>query len=58
MRISADEDPSGHGIGAGPGPRVQGTAAGLLAWLTGRSDGTALTVDPPGALPSVPSWRQ
>ncbi|MFD6880178.1 MULTISPECIES: maleylpyruvate isomerase family mycothiol-dependent enzyme [unclassified Streptomyces] len=58
MRISADEDPSEHGIGAGPGPRVQGTAADLLAWLTGRSDGTALTIDPPGALPRVPPWRQ
>ncbi|MFD5271812.1 maleylpyruvate isomerase family mycothiol-dependent enzyme [Streptomyces sp. NPDC058335] len=44
-------------VGGGSGPQVSGPAAELLGWLTGRADGTVLTVDPPGPLPSVPAWR-
>ncbi|MEU9414999.1 maleylpyruvate isomerase family mycothiol-dependent enzyme [Streptomyces sp. NPDC048272] len=58
VRISADEEASQRDAGGGPGPLVSGPAADILAWLTGRSQGTALTVDPPGALPRVPAWRQ
>lgn len=39
-----------------PRPVVSGSAAALTAWLTGRSPGTDLTVDPPDDLPAVPSW--
>jgi maleylpyruvate isomerase len=36
---------------------VHGQPADLLAWLTGRSDGTTLTVAPGGPLPALPAWR-
>ncbi|WP_063794604.1 maleylpyruvate isomerase family mycothiol-dependent enzyme [Microbispora sp. ATCC PTA-5024] len=39
------------------GPLVTGTCRALLAWLTGRSPGTGLTVAPAGPLPEVPRWR-
>ncbi|WFE93872.1 maleylpyruvate isomerase family mycothiol-dependent enzyme [Micromonospora sp. WMMD987] len=37
-------------------PRVTGTAAGLAAWLIGRSSGDELTVTPDGPLPTPPEW--
>ncbi|MFZ4268407.1 maleylpyruvate isomerase family mycothiol-dependent enzyme [Streptomyces arboris] len=37
----------------GPAVSVRGTAAGLLGWLAGRRDGSALTVTG-GALPALP----
>ncbi|MFD0327452.1 hypothetical protein ACFQZC_02510 [Streptacidiphilus monticola] len=46
-----------HAVGGGAGPRVSGPAAELLGWLSGRIDGSALSVDPPGRLPQVPPWR-
>ncbi|MFF1556126.1 maleylpyruvate isomerase family mycothiol-dependent enzyme [Streptomyces sp. NPDC058279] len=58
VRINVDEVAPHLGIGDGPGPLVRGPAADVLAWLIGRSDGTALSVHPPGALPGVPAWRQ
>ena len=36
---------------------VSGPATGLLAWLTGRSSGDGLSVEPPQPLPSLPAWR-
>ncbi|MFJ7147040.1 maleylpyruvate isomerase family mycothiol-dependent enzyme [Streptomyces sp. NPDC100445] len=36
------------------GPTVSGTAADLLAWLSGR--GTGDTLDAPGGLPALPPW--
>lgn len=40
------------------GLTVHGSAADLLAWLTGRSDGAGLRVTPPGEpLPVLPTWR-
>ncbi|MFF5030174.1 maleylpyruvate isomerase family mycothiol-dependent enzyme [Streptomyces collinus] len=36
------------------GPDVSGEPSDLLAWLSGRSDGTALTA--PGELPDLPPW--
>ena len=38
-------------------PVVAGPAHALAAWLTGRTSGDRLTVDPPGPLPPVPEWR-
>jgi maleylpyruvate isomerase len=57
MVLLADEDQVLREVGDGGGPRVSGPAAELLGWLTGRTDGTVLTVDPPGPLPTVPAWR-
>ncbi|MBO0818546.1 MAG: maleylpyruvate isomerase, partial [Actinobacteria bacterium] len=45
-------------VQAGPAPvRVHGEPTDLLAWLTGRGDGTTLTVVPAGPLPALPAWR-
>lgn len=38
--------------GAAPGPPVTGTSGRLLAWLSGRSDGTGLD----GDVPRIPAW--
>jgi maleylpyruvate isomerase len=38
-------------------PTVSGPAWSLAAWLTGRTRGEDLTVDPPGPLPTPPGWR-
>lgn len=35
---------------------VSGSAAAIAAWLTGRSAGEELTVDPAGPLPAVGAW--
>jgi maleylpyruvate isomerase len=35
---------------------VSGSAAAVAAWLTGRSAGAELTVDPPGPLPAMGAW--
>jgi maleylpyruvate isomerase len=47
---------AGLGVQAAPVPVLTGRTAELLAWLVGRGDGTALTVQPPGPLPPVPAW--
>ncbi|MFJ1762067.1 maleylpyruvate isomerase N-terminal domain-containing protein [Amycolatopsis sp. NPDC088138] len=39
-------------MGATPGATVTGTCGELLAWLSGRSDGSALD----GAVPRIPAW--
>ncbi len=39
-------------MGATPGATVTGTGGQLLAWLSGRSDGSALD----GAVPRIPAW--
>jgi maleylpyruvate isomerase len=57
MMLLADEDKVLRQVGDREGPRISGPAAELLGWLTGRTDGTVLTVDPPGPLPTVPAWR-
>ncbi|MFC8130263.1 maleylpyruvate isomerase family mycothiol-dependent enzyme [Streptomyces sp. NPDC057302] len=57
MTLCADEDQRPRVIGDSPGPRVTGPAAELLGWLTGRTDGHPLTVEPQGPLPTLPTWR-
>jgi maleylpyruvate isomerase len=39
------------------GPELSGPASALLAWLTGRSAGSALSSNPPGEVPVAPRWR-
>lgn len=43
-------------LGAEAPVTVVGDAAEVLGWLTGRSSGAGLRVDPPGPLPALPSW--
>lgn len=38
------------------GPALAGPAQELLAWLVGRSDGTVLSFDGTGSVPSAPPW--
>jgi maleylpyruvate isomerase len=59
LRVAGDDlDFSAELGGAGAdGVTVRGRARELAAWLIGRSTGAALTVDPAGALPPVPSWK-
>jgi maleylpyruvate isomerase len=59
VRLLADE--LGHpleltGPPDAPLLTVSGPAYALAAWLSGRSAGAGLSVDPPGALPAVPDW--
>jgi maleylpyruvate isomerase len=42
-------------VGSGGGATVRGSAPAVLAWLTGRSTGTDLEVEPDGALPHIPA---
>ena len=50
--------PVGPAAQAGAGPAVSGPAGELLAWLTGRGDGSGLRVTPAGEpLPALPAWR-
>ncbi|MFH8485019.1 maleylpyruvate isomerase family mycothiol-dependent enzyme [Streptomyces longisporoflavus] len=58
MTLCADEDQVPGVIGNGPGPRVNGPAAELLGWLTGRTDGHTLSVEPQGPLPTLQAWRR
>jgi maleylpyruvate isomerase len=45
-------------IGSGPAlPVVGGTAKAIAAWLSGRADGTDLTVSPDGELPKPARWK-
>jgi maleylpyruvate isomerase len=44
-------------IGPGRAPcTVSGTGPAVLAWLTGRSDGSGLTVEPAGGAAHLPPW--
>jgi maleylpyruvate isomerase len=42
--------------GAPAGLAITGADWLLLAWLTGRSPGDGLTVEPAGPLPALPAW--
>ena len=58
VSLTVRPDSLGHAIPVGDGgpPEVRGPAHELAAWLAGRSPGTGLKIDPPGALPTIPSW--
>ncbi|MGH8824905.1 MAG: maleylpyruvate isomerase family mycothiol-dependent enzyme [Jiangellaceae bacterium] len=43
-------------LGPGGDTTVSGPAAAMLGWLTGRSAGDDLSVDPAGSLPPLPAW--
>jgi maleylpyruvate isomerase len=59
LSLTLDAGSLGHPVPVGSGgpPTVSGTANALAAWLTGRSSGSDLTVDPAGPLPPVPDWK-
>jgi maleylpyruvate isomerase len=59
MSLTLRADSLGHPVpvGAGGPPTVSGPAYALAAWLTGRSSGADLAVDPAGPLPTVPDWK-
>ncbi len=42
-------------VGTGGSTTVRGPAPAVLAWLTGRSTGDGLAVEPSGALPTIPA---
>jgi maleylpyruvate isomerase len=42
--------------GTAPGTQISGGSRALLAWLTGRGNGTGLRSQPAGPLPELPSW--
>jgi maleylpyruvate isomerase len=58
--VWAEGTPQAYRIGPeGDGPPrvvIHGRAADLLAWLTGRADGSRLTVASGGTLPEMPGW--
>jgi maleylpyruvate isomerase len=43
-------------FGSGGTTTISGSPTPMLGWLTGRSDGNGLRVDPPGPLPQLPPW--
>ncbi len=43
-------------FGSGGGTTVAGAATPMLGWLTGRSAGQGLLVEPAGPLPALPPW--
>jgi maleylpyruvate isomerase len=48
---------TGHSWEVGAtGPVLRGPETALLAWLTGRSNGEGLTVEPAGPIPPAPRW--
>ena len=48
--------PEGAQPGTESAAAVVGSVAAVAAWLTGRSAGEELTLDPPGALPTLGTW--
>jgi maleylpyruvate isomerase len=53
--LRAEDPPRGRSWQVGTeGPDLHGTAAELLSWLTGRSGGSGLSPQPPGAVPAAP----
>lgn len=56
VRLVADDLPLTVEVGSEP-VTVSGPARLLAGWLTGRTDGAGLAVEPEGPLPTVPSWK-
>lgn len=55
LRLETTDTGLVHALGTG-GPTVGGRQADLLAWLSGRSPGTGLTVSGAAEVPSAPFW--
>nr|WP_211239610.1 maleylpyruvate isomerase family mycothiol-dependent enzyme [Jiangella gansuensis] len=55
MTLEVDGVGTEH-IGAEAPLTVTGAPAAVLAWLSGRSPGAGLRVEPAGGLPSLPAW--
>lgn len=56
VRLHAPDLDAAIGDGE-PTVTVSGDGHALVAWLIGRSDGSALTATPGGPLPALPTWR-
>ncbi|MGW4886972.1 maleylpyruvate isomerase family mycothiol-dependent enzyme [Streptomyces murinus] len=55
LRLEATDTGLVHALGA-DGPTVRGRQADILAWLSGRSPGTALTASGADEVPAAPFW--
>lgn len=54
--VLAATDGPGEWEVAAEGPRLSGPRTALAAWLTGRSSGDGLRMDPAGPVPAAPRW--
>jgi maleylpyruvate isomerase len=57
VRVSGSDVDFTAVMGSSASTTVSGPARELVAWLIGRASGAGLTVDPPGPLPPVPTWK-
>jgi maleylpyruvate isomerase len=55
VRLRATDTGAAHTLGTAPAATVEGPAHALLAWLLGRSPGTALTLTGTPHLPTMPA---
>lgn len=53
--LTAVVDGNQERVGSGGSVTVHGSPPAMLAWLTGRSSGGDLRVEPPGQLPAIPA---
>jgi maleylpyruvate isomerase len=57
FKVTLDPVDLGHPLGLSTGsPTVTGPAYALAGWLSGRTPGVELSVEPAGPLPQPPSW--
>ena len=54
--VLAATDADGRWEVASAGPTLAGPRSALVGWLTGRTAGEGLTLDPPGEVPRAPRW--
>lgn len=54
--LAVNIDGSTEHLGTGARTTVAGSAPAVLGWLTGRSTGDDLRVEPSGPLPALPAW--
>ncbi|MPZ93680.1 MAG: maleylpyruvate isomerase family mycothiol-dependent enzyme [Propionibacteriales bacterium] len=57
IRLVATDTWGTFEYGASPTRTVEGPQNALLAWVTGRADGSGLAVVPEGSLPEIGDWR-
>lgn len=57
LTLDATDTGTLYRLRTGTARTVHGPLNALFAWLTGRSDGADLAVDPPGTLPEPPPWK-